>query len=252
MSGLPCSRAATVLLVTSWASCALRGPCCGMSERLCARSARGGACQLHRLAAQLPSRGVASAAVALMGLAWASVGGALLLATEYLESSAAKCVCSANPACCLLGKQTAFTLLPRQKCVGPACRACASRAEAALRGDTNGRAGTGSVQCCQLMMLRSRPGPWRRRQAYFVLSGVCVLVGATTTHGLAGELRHAPARGPDGSDSPGWQFFQPFRCEHRPSQSGASMERAFEVKSKCGLPGHGMRCCLCNGSDSLC
>ena len=40
---------------------------------------------------QMPSRAVASAAVVLMGLVWASVGLALLIATEYLESPAAKC-----------------------------------------------------------------------------------------------------------------------------------------------------------------
>ena len=42
-------------------------------------------------AVQMPSRAVASAAVVLMGLVWASVGLALLVATEYLESPAAKC-----------------------------------------------------------------------------------------------------------------------------------------------------------------
>lgn len=42
-------------------------------------------------AVQMPSRAVASAAVVLMGLVWASVGLALLIATEYLESPAAKC-----------------------------------------------------------------------------------------------------------------------------------------------------------------
>ena len=52
------------------------------------------------------------------------------------------------------------------------------------------------------------------RQAYLVLAGVCVLVGATTTYGLAGDLRHAPpAHSLDngGLDGAGWQFFQPFR-----------------------------------------
>ena len=44
-----------------------------------------------RNAVQMPSRAVASAAVVLMGLVWASVGLALLVATEYLESPAAKC-----------------------------------------------------------------------------------------------------------------------------------------------------------------
>ena len=39
----------------------------------------------------MPSRAVASAAVVLIGLVWASVGLALLVATEYLESPAAKC-----------------------------------------------------------------------------------------------------------------------------------------------------------------
>ena len=55
---------------------------------------------------------------------------------------------------------------------------------------------------------------WVCRQAYLVLAGVCVLVGATTTYGLAGDLRHAPpARAADngGLEGGGWQFFQPFR-----------------------------------------
>ena len=55
---------------------------------------------------------------------------------------------------------------------------------------------------------------WVCRQAYLVLAGVCVLVGATTTYGLAGDLRHAPpARATDngGLEGGGWQFFQPFR-----------------------------------------
>ena len=73
---------------------------------------------------------------------------------------------------------------------------------------------------------------WVCRQAYLVLAGVCVLVGATTTYGLAGDLRHAPpARAVDngGLEGGGWQFFQPFRraadcslraCSAGPCQTG--------------------------------
>lgn len=100
--GLPCRFADTVLGVSSGRGHAvlsvhrpqrqvgssLQGAllCSGMTEPVWSHAPD------RTLWLQLPSRGVASAAVALMGLAWASVGGALLLATEYLESSAAKCV----------------------------------------------------------------------------------------------------------------------------------------------------------------
>lgn len=42
------------------------------------------------LSAQLPSKRSASAAVVVMGLVWAALGGSLLLATEYLQDTHAK------------------------------------------------------------------------------------------------------------------------------------------------------------------
>ena len=80
------------------------------------------ACDLPELAEhiscmQLPSASSASNAVVGIGLVWAAIGGALLLATQYL------------------------------------------------------------------------PDP-TSRIAYYVLSGVCLLIGSTTTHGLGGLLRH--------------------------------------------------------------
>jgi hypothetical protein len=46
------------------------------------------------------------------------------------------------------------------------------------------------------------------RQLYVVLSGACLLVGVTTTHGLGGKLWHAGARG---EPVTAWRFFQPFK-----------------------------------------
>ena len=54
------------------------------------------------------------------------------------------------------------------------------------------------------------------RQLYFVLSGVCLLIGVTTTHGLGGQLRHASALEAGDEISQQWRFFQPFQCA--PSQ----------------------------------
>ena len=51
-----------------------------------------------------------------------------------------------------------------------------------------------------------------RRQVYFVFSGLCVLVGATTTHGLGGQLRHALPKQAGDELAQGWRFFQPFQC----------------------------------------
>lgn len=51
--------------------------------------------------------------------------------------------------------------------------------------------------------------PWVCRQLYIILSGACLLVGVTTTHGLGGKLWHARARG---EAVTAWRFFQPFKC----------------------------------------
>ena len=48
------------------------------------------------------------------------------------------------------------------------------------------------------------------RQLYFVLSGVCLLIGVTTTHGLGGQLRHASPKEAGDEISQQWRFFQPF------------------------------------------
>ena len=52
-----------------------------------------------------------------------------------------------------------------------------------------------------------------------MLAACCLLVGTTTTHGLAGRLRHSgsadsPRRAGDEVEpaAPLWRFFQPFRC----------------------------------------
>ena len=49
-----------------------------------------------------------------------------------------------------------------------------------------------------------------------MLSGVCVLVGVTTTHGLGGQLRHASPGEAGAEIMQGWRFFQPFQCAHSP------------------------------------
>ncbi len=52
---------------------------------------------------------------------------------------------------------------------------------------------------------------------YYALAAACVTVGAFTTHGLAGFLRHSDgsSSGKDGKGgggaSGGWRFWQPFR-----------------------------------------
>lgn len=50
------------------------------------------------------------------------------------------------------------------------------------------------------------------RQLYFVLSGVCLLIGVTTTHGLGGQLRHAMPTEAGNELTLSWRFFQPFQC----------------------------------------
>ena len=50
------------------------------------------------------------------------------------------------------------------------------------------------------------------RQLYFVLSGVCLLIGVTTTHGLGGQLRHAMPTDAGNEITLTWRFFQPFQC----------------------------------------
>lgn len=55
------------------------------------------------------------------------------------------------------------------------------------------------------------------RQLYFVLSGVCLLIGVTTTHGLGGQLRHASALEAGEEISQQWRFFQPFQCAPYPA-----------------------------------
>nr|AZI70899.1 acyl-CoA:diacylglycerol acyltransferase 2.3 [Lobosphaera incisa]QIT07021.1 type-2 diacylglycerol acyltransferase DGAT2C [Lobosphaera incisa] len=87
---------------------------------------------------RLPSKRSSSAAVVAMGVLWAVMGGALLLATEYLAEQST-------------------------------------------------------------------------REMYYILSGICLLIGATTTHGLGGKLRHDTAREAGAESAPSWQFFQPFR-----------------------------------------
>lgn len=60
------------------------------------------------------------------------------------------------------------------------------------------------------------------REVYFLLAALCLLVGATTTHGLGGSLRHkqtgpftmelgsdVDTRQPDPVTT--WRFYQPFR-----------------------------------------
>ena len=60
------------------------------------------------------------------------------------------------------------------------------------------------------------------REVYFLLAALCLLVGATTTHGLGGSLRHKQTgpftiglgsdvhpRQPDPVTT--WRFYQPFR-----------------------------------------
>lgn len=60
------------------------------------------------------------------------------------------------------------------------------------------------------------------REVYFLLAALCLLVGATTTHGLGGSLRHkqtGPFTMELGSDVDPrqadpvttWKFYQPFR-----------------------------------------
>ena len=49
---------------------------------------------------QLPSKGAASAAVMLMGLVWAALGGSLLLATEYLHDTVSKYAAAVLCRCC--------------------------------------------------------------------------------------------------------------------------------------------------------
>lgn len=66
--------------------------------------------------------------------------------------------------------------------------------------------------------------PWQVccREVYFLLAALCLLVGATTTHGLGGSLRHKQTgpftmglgsdvdpRQPDPVTT--WRFYQPFR-----------------------------------------
>ena len=53
-----------------------------------------------------------------------------------------------------------------------------------------------------------------------MLSGVCVLVGVTTTHGLGGQLRHASPGEAGQEIAQGWRFFQPFQCAHFPLRCG--------------------------------
>ena len=50
-----------------------------------------------------------------------------------------------------------------------------------------------------------------RRQLYFILSGVCLLIGVTTTHGLGGQLRHAIPTEAGDEITRTWRFFQPFQ-----------------------------------------
>ena len=52
---------------------------------------------------------------------------------------------------------------------------------------------------------------WLCRQLYFVLSGVCLLIGVTTTHGLGGQLRHASPKEAGDEITLSWRFFQPFQ-----------------------------------------
>ena len=49
------------------------------------------------------------------------------------------------------------------------------------------------------------------RQLYFILSGVCLLIGVTTTHGLGGQLRHAIPTEAGDEITRTWRFFQPFQ-----------------------------------------
>ena len=59
------------------------------------------------------------------------------------------------------------------------------------------------------------------REVYFFLSACCLLVGATTTHGLGGGLQHkhnpfaVEMSGDVDTAPPGtgttWKFYQPFR-----------------------------------------
>ena len=60
------------------------------------------------------------------------------------------------------------------------------------------------------------------REVYFFLSACCLLVGATTTHGLAGGLQHQHKHNPFAVEISGdvdaapctgntWKFYQPFR-----------------------------------------
>ena len=44
------------------------------------------------------------------------------------------------------------------------------------------------------------------------MSGACLLIGATTTHGLGGELHHSGYPGFT-EGQPSWRFFQPFQCD---------------------------------------
>lgn len=57
--------------------------------------------------------------------------------------------------------------------------------------------------------------PLVRRHTHFALSAVCLLVGAFTTHGLAGRMRHAPLMqdlAQEASDkAQSWRFWQPFK-----------------------------------------
>lgn len=58
------------------------------------------------------------------------------------------------------------------------------------------------------------------RHVHFALSGMCVLVGALTTHGLGGQLRHKPLAKGLSEQASAWRFWQPFQyvcCRRRPA-----------------------------------
>ncbi|PRW56972.1 Diacylglycerol O-acyltransferase 1 [Chlorella sorokiniana] len=117
----------------------------GEPVQLLARTFASGSSSLYWDVSRLPSRTARAYIVTGIGLLWVGLGGALLLATEFLTDTVSLSV-------------------------------------------------------------------------YYALAAACVTVGAFTTHGLAGFLRHSEGsssskggKGGGGSANGGWRFWQPFR-----------------------------------------
>lgn len=171
---------------------------------------------------QLPSKFSASYVVAGMGVVWAMMGGALLLATEQIDDPSSRWVVEGG------WRQAKGWLLLVVVCLDRGWERKGNRCP----GHKHNMVAPGSQRHARFLvcpyscttvtsflpyltaalpsLLAAPP-----RLVYYTMSGACFTVGAFTTHGLAGYLRYSAAchkhSGSGGGGVARWHFWQPFQ-----------------------------------------